>query len=471
MRGMAVGESGEAITEFEGAEFGDQRLSKRLAALAGAVSRDPSGSLPRVLSGAELEAAYRFLGNVKVDPDAILAPHIHQTRGRIANQELVLVAHDSSTVSYNSEGEREGLTPARGTKQSFMVHCSLAIRADGSRCAEGIVAASYHIPTDAEAGSLQKRWGEQVLKLHSLGIAPSKVIHLMDREADDYELLDLLTGIGGRFVIRVQHNRSTEEGRLRSILGSAVIHAEREIPLSKRGGKVGPKQKRIHPPRKTRLAKVAIAATSVTIQRTTTSAGAARKELTLQLVHVWEASPPAGEPGVEWLLYTTEPVDTAEQVLQVVDWYRTRWTIEEYFKALKSGCALEKRQFGDFYTLTNTTALFLPIAWKVLLMKSESREHPDEPAELVLDGDELTVLRIKAEKPLPESPTVSDVTRAVARLGGHLKHNGPPGWQTLARGYERLSGLVEGWKLHRDFEAGRSCNAVDSPSVLASEEL
>ena len=37
--------------------------------------------------------------------------------------------------------------------------------------------------------------------------------------------------------------------------------------------------------------------------------------------------------------------------------------LSEVEKALKTGCALEKRQLGDFYALSNATALALPIAW------------------------------------------------------------------------------------------------------------
>lgn len=200
------------------------------------------------------------------------------------------------------------------------------------------------------------------------------------------------------------------------------------------------------------MAKVCVAATEVTLQRTRSSAESLQEESTLNVVRVWEPSPPQGEPAVEWVLYTTEAIDAAEQVLRVVDCYRARWTIEEYFKALKSGCAVEKRQLGDLYALVNATALSLPLAYKLLLMKSEYRERPEQPAETVLDSDELTVLRMKAEKPLPESPTVSDVVLSIARLGGHLKHNGAPGWQSLARGYERLQAWVEGWRLRRLFD-------------------
>jgi hypothetical protein len=47
-------------------------------------------------------------------------------------------------------------------------------------------------------------------------------------------------------------------------------------------------------------------------------------------------------------------------------------------------------------------------------------------------------------KNLPQDPTLADVAYAIARLGGHLKRNGPPGWLTLQRGFEHLLILEEG---------------------------
>lgn len=444
----------DIAAEFEEAPLRDKRLSRRIVGLAEAMAEAPEKSFPRALSGAELEAAYRLFGNVKVTPKALLEPHVRQTLARVAEQDVVLVAHDSSTISFNSEGERAGLTPARGTKQSFLVHCSLAIRADGTRRPEGVVAASFHVPTSAKNGVLQERWSEHIKDVHALGLAATGVVHLMDREADDYEVLDLLQRLGGRFVIRVQHNRRLEEGRLRDNLEGTGVYTEREIVLSKRGGKVGPKQRKIHPPRQGRKARVAIAATKVSIRRKPRAAKASRGTVELNVVRVWELEPPAGEPPVEWLLYTSEPIETAEQVLQVVDWYRARWTIEEYFKALKTGCALEARQLGDLHGLTNATALFLPLAWKLLLLKSEASERPLQPAGTVLDADELEVLCLVARKPLSKAPTASEVMLAIAALGGHLKHNGAPGWQTLTRGYQQLQATVAGWKLRRSVEEG-----------------
>ena len=101
--------------------------------------------------------------------------------------------------------------------------------------------------------------------------------------------------------------------------------------------------------------------------------------------------------------------------------------LSEVEKALKTGCALEKRQLGDFYALSNATALALPIAWKLLPLKSKNLAHPEAPATQVLDADELEVLRHIARKPLSDAPSVHEVVCAISALGGHLKHNGAPG--------------------------------------------
>ena len=279
----------------------------------------------------------------------------------------------------------------------------------------------------------------------------------MDREADDYEILAPLTSLGGRFVIRVQHNRRLEDGLLHDTVQQAkTIHAEREVPISKRTGKAGPKQRKIHPDRKRRMARLAISSTVVTISRNPRAPASKKESLQLNVVRVWEPEPPMGEHPIEWMLYTSEPIGNGEQLLQIVDWYRARWTIEEFYKALKSGCALEKRQLGDFHALTNATALLLPIAWKLLLLKSENATRPFEPATTILETDELRVLRLVARKPLSDAPNIREVVYAIAALGGHLKHNGAPGWQTLARGYDRLRATLDGYKLRDSMEAEES---------------
>jgi len=138
---------------------------------------------------------------------------------------------------------------------------------------------------------------------------------------------------------------------------------------------------------------------------------------------------------------------TPAEICQVVDWYRSRWVIEEYFKALKTGCAYEKRQLETFHALRNALALFAPMAWQLLLLRTEARHRPESPAAVVLSDEQITVLGAVVKKPLPPNPTARHVMLAVAALGGHLPRNGDPGWLILARGLEKLETLTLGWRL------------------------
>ncbi len=106
-------------------------------------------------------------------------------------------------------------------------------------------------------------------------------------------------------------------------------------------------------------------------------------EVELTFIHVWEPEPPPGEAAIEWKLITTEPADL-ETIEQTVDWYRARWTIEELFKALKTGCAVEKRQLETFDALTRAVTFFMPMAWHMLFLRHQARHAPDTPAEQVI---------------------------------------------------------------------------------------
>jgi hypothetical protein len=189
------------------------------------MAEQPDTSFPQAMSDAELEAAYRFFSNVKVEPEEILRPHIEQTVGRVLKGGETLVVHDSTTLSFSSE-YREGLA-ARGDTQQFLVHCSLALKADGSRAPLGVLALSRHLPVKTKKRLLQERWGEHVQTVHGLGISMASAVHLMDREADDYELLDLMTRIGARFVVRMHHNRALGTESVRESLQRAQVRAER----------------------------------------------------------------------------------------------------------------------------------------------------------------------------------------------------------------------------------------------------
>ncbi len=56
---------------------------------------------------------------------------------------------------------------------------------------------------------------------------------------------------------------------------------------------------------------------------------------------------PEDDVAVEWLLLTSLPIATLDDVRTNIQYYCTRWMIEIFNRVLKSGCRVEKRRFEE----------------------------------------------------------------------------------------------------------------------------
>jgi len=167
-------------------------------------------------------------------------------------------------------------------------------------------------------------------------------------------------------------------------------------------------------------------------------------------VRVWEVDAPEGVEPLEWVLLCDREVNTWAEALTCVLQYATRWVIEEYHKALKSGLGAERLQLETAAGLMAAIALMSVVALRLLDLRERVRVEPEAAAaEAGLTPLEQEVLQLKAGRALR---TVREVALALGRLGGHLNRraDGMPGWQTLWRGMHTLQTLVEGVRLaHR----------------------
>jgi hypothetical protein len=275
-------------------------------------------------------------------------------------------------------------------------------------------------------------------------------IHVMDRAGDSYELLAHLLAHDDRFVVRLRHDRQVETadgGGTLSTVAPREALAERQVTLAPRPTGNRPQQARAkHPARAGRVATLRFAARPLAVQRPQGWPRTLPAHLDVHVVYVWEVDAPAGEEPVEWRLITREPIDSVDEVLRIVDIYRTRWLIEEFFKALKTGCAYEKRQLESLQTLLMALALLAPVAWQLLLLRHLAHHTPAAAATAVLTPRRLAVLRAcPAGARLGSQPTLAEALRALARLGGHLTQNGDPGWLVLGRGLHKLLVMEAGW--------------------------
>jgi hypothetical protein len=406
-----------------------------------------------MLDEAELEGAYRHLSSEQVTLSDVVAAHVQQTRQRVREAGVAYAVHDTTDFTFGGETRRKDLGKVQGGDQGFLAHLSLGVSADGQRTPLGLLAVGTRVREQGPAqGSESQKW---VLGMeHAAQQLPVEgLIHVADRESDVYATLSLLLEQGRRFIIRAAQDRAVlegleleQQGRLFAAAQRAPSVLEVEVVLGPRAhqGRAA-KDVRRHPVRRTRQALLSYSATRLKLKR---PAGGDKQQpavLHLNVVRAWEEHPPEGQQPVEWVLLTSEPVQTAQQMLAVVEGYRTRWVVEEYIQGVKTGCAYEESQLESAHALFNLLGYCLIVAYALLLMRSLSRSNASLPATHFFSPAQLACLKAFGRRPLPAQPSVQQALLACAGLGGHLKRNGLPGWRTLSAGYSRLLDYEQGF--------------------------
>ncbi len=126
------------------------------------------------------------------------------------------------------------------------------------------------------------------------------------------------------------------------------------------------------------------------------------------------------------------------------------------FLVLKEGCRVEALQLSTMERVERALALFLVVAWRVARLMRLGRSVPDLEAELLFEVDEWQAAYILAEKPVPKTtPTLNEVIRTVAGLGGFLgrKGDGEPGVKTIWLGLQRVMDFAAGIRHAREAHA------------------
>ena len=443
------------------AELGDKRRTKRYVSIVDAITHRPDATVPETFEEeAGQEGYYRFIRNPNIDDAALLQPHFEATGQRAAKLDHVLCHHDITEFNFDIRDDemRKHLARRSSKRQGFLWHASLVTSADGLRAPLGLAHAqpfvheSELVDEESEAFWTERggvfdnekwRWFEGVeaaeLQLQDV----TEVTHVMDREFDDFQLQFCMAVDGYEYVTRLRYDRNVCTGprrqdfeHLNEALARHRWRQKRTIELSARTAEQASK---IHPVRKARVATVQIRGAAVEIRRPdSVAAASALDHIEVNVVEVREVNTPTGEEPVHWLLVTSRPIDDTEQMWAIVDWYRARWTIEEKFKAIKTGCTYKELQHRSAKTLLCALAATAVVAHHLLVLRHLGRHAEDLPAKAVITLMQLRVLQATKSKFLSAEPTAGEAMAAVASLGGHIRSNGVPGWQVLGRGWQRL---------------------------------
>ena len=435
--------------EIEQVDFGDTRIDNRCKDMLKRMHADPDKSFPRLADNwGILKAFYRFMNNPKVTREKLLSSHICETVKRCATHETVLVIQDTTTLSYPHHPKAKGLgyvgTREKGLGYGMLVHNTCAIACGtheplGMLHQEVIVRQKLHPQEETYKDRLGRnresdKWLNGVQKTKELLSGHPHIIHVADREADIYFLMRDILRLEQGFVIRQAKNRNADDGRLSTTIDNAKETGTMSVFLQKNGT------------RKARTAKVSLRANTVIIHPPNI-VNRIGDSFSVNLVVVQEMHPPKNIPPLYWVLLTTEPVDTYNACVQVVEHYQGRWTIEEFHKALKTGCGIEERQLTTRQGLENVLGLSTIIAVLLLHVRFMARVN-EKQEEGTLTTTQRIILSQKFHA-LTEHMSNQQAFFHIARLGGFLarKHDGNPGWITLLRGYQKLLLLEQGYLL------------------------
>jgi hypothetical protein len=459
------------LSEWVGKELAavtlkDARLERRLHKLVEKLAEQPTASIPQACGGwAETKAAYRFFDNSKVSHGAILAGHHKACLERVAEEGLLLVLQDTTSLDYTHHPKTRnvGLLENEESRGLF-VHTSMAVSAAGVPL--GLLDQQVWVRAPEVVGRKHQRKKQPIEEKESykwlkglqasLKDMPAQVcvVTVADREADIFDFFWEAEAWQTQVLVRAAWNRNLaapSKGRLWEAVARTPVQGKFTVEIGRAKD------------RQPRRAIMAVRFTPVTIQPPQHR----RRDpnlhpLPLYAIEVFEEDPPADEKPAHWLLLTNRPVQSFAQAECCVRWYSFRWLVERYHYVLKSGCLIEDRQLETGERLQRCLGVYAIVAWRLLWLTYQARVTPEAPCTVALQTYEWQALYCYihgTSMPPLQPPSLNQAVRWIAQLGGFLgrKRDGEPGVKVLWRGWQRLNDIAETWQLtHPSLDVGNA---------------
>jgi Transposase DNA-binding/Transposase DDE domain len=437
-------EAAWAEAQWGRVELGDVRRTARAIKVGEKLAGLPSGSLPQQQGNwGDVKAAYRLLNEGDVTFEGLSGVHWQGSLEAAKRQAgVVLFIQDGSELNYSKHQATTGLGHiGNGKGQGFQLHSCLAVAAERETVL-GLVRQQVWV-RESLVRDRQAR-GEKIVRtegevwassLEEVGAVPEAMqkrwVSVGDRNSDIFSYLKRAKALSWECLVRVSKDRQVvlagEKTKL--VQGLRSLEAQTTTRLSQRGR--GGQAKR--------EVKLKVAWSAITLLPPVREKES--EPIQGYCLRVWEDK--QGNDAIEWLLFTTLPISSDEQALRYIHWYSLRWLIEEYHKALKTGCAIEQRQLTSAHALKNILAFLAIVAVRLLQLRCLARSQPMQPATEHVDPTMLGLVATKF-KLNPTAMTLKTFWHSVAHLGGFLarKSDGDPGWQTLWKGWLRLQDMA-----------------------------
>lgn len=453
-----------ARASFGGAQLGDLRRTKRLVEVAASFAQRTGASIPAACgaSAAAVEGAYRFARNEAVVPADIAAAGFDATEKLLKKlkPKVLLAPEDSTVLSYAHDVDDLGDVggPDSSSTRGIWAHSAILVDPETERTL-GLAAQHRWVRDPQEYGKKHARrelpyeekesfkWQRTAEEMRQrLGSElMARVIAVCDREGDVFAYLANKLSHDERFIVRAEWNRNVTEqeeaDHLVEVLKAAPVRGTAKVELPQRGG------------RPARTATLRLTSASVELRRPKPLGAKHPASVRANAVLAEEVNPPNEEERLSWMLLTTEPIATLDEVESVLKFYRMRWRIEVFHKAWKTGAGVERQRLQTAENLERIAVVLAFVAIRLMQLRELFDEGAEVACDQILDKETWTLLWVSVEqtKPPRTPPSAEWAYRAIARFAGwtDTKRTGKAGWDTLWKGWSRLQERYEGLQAYK----------------------
>lgn len=399
----------------------------------------------------------RFLGNRRVTLEALIEGWGVTTSQACAGRHILAI-QDTSEINFNTTRQhRRGLGEiGRGNSHGLLLHAMLGVDAETGGIVglaagriwtrEGRVQVSHDKRRLEDKES--ERWLSTAEAAKPVLALAAMVTEVSDRESDLYLKWARTPEPGFHILTRARHDRAIRGG---GTLSTAPLKraSEAVVELRARPGR---------PARTARLV-TSYAQVEVLCPKKAPEKGLP-KSVAVSLVQVAEIDAPPGVEPIFWQLLTTHPVEDAAMAWQVVEWYRQRWIIEQFFRTLKQqGLQLEDSQLESADRLLKLTAIAARAACTIMQLVQARDGQSQQHAQIVFTQQEIETLRalvptLEGKTALQKNPhiplSLAWAAWVIAKLGGWdgYPKSAPPGPITFRHGLQHFRAIAHGHSLH-----------------------
>ncbi|MGA7993843.1 MAG: IS4 family transposase [Bradyrhizobium sp.] len=415
-----------------------------------ALVRRPGSCIRRLAGSRAREVQFtRFLRNERVSVAEMASHAATRTADRVAGREIIVVQDTSELFLGGRRAKANGYGPVGkgGGTRGLLLHAALAIDA-GNDALLGLVDAQVwnrdkgkvtarrsRVTADKES----QRWLSATAKASDALSAAHSITVISDREGDIYEHFARRPA-NVELIVRASWDRQI---KLTSGKSARLFAFGDSLPKAARFSATIPAA----PGRKERTAQLALRFSPVTLCRPHPSPAPDLPDtIGLTMVDVREVSPTHDGKPIHWRLLTTRVLTTPDQARRIVDLYRKRWTIEEFFRTLKTaGFDIEEADIGEPEVMIKFVAAAAVAAVTIMqLVRARDGMTEEKLAEAFEPGDQPVLEALssqlegstaKQKNPHPKG-TLAFAAWVIARLGGWTAYYGKPGPKVMRLGLE-----------------------------------